>query len=119
MECISYVATNSNTVEAFVQAWLIIEGTEFESAFINMTIMKARSFILGLVGCLALALVSCDRDGNTGNGANDPTDKFESDKVKKNADFYGRTSNQNSDSTNDGSTDLNTVDTTVSGGRNK
>jgi hypothetical protein len=75
--------------------------------------MKARSFILGLAGCLAITFISCDRDGNTGNGANDPTDQFESDKVKKNADFYGRTSKQNSDTTTNATTNSNTGDTTT------
>lgn len=81
--------------------------------------MKARSFLLGLAGCFALTLISCDRDGNTGNGANDPTDQFESDKVKKNADFYGRTSNEVTDTAAKETTTLNTVDTTMVEGRHK
>ena len=73
-----------------------------------------------LATALLLGLISCDRDGNTGNGANDPTDQFESDKTKKNADFYGRTTNADADSTtNEGSTNLNTVDTTMVEGRHK
>ena len=47
--------------------------------------MKPRTILLGLASCLALTLASCDRDGNTGNGANDPTSEFESDKTKKTA----------------------------------
>jgi len=77
--------------------------------------MKARSFMLGLAGCLAVALTSCDRDGNTGNGANDPTDQFESDKVKKAGDHYGAAS----DTTAKETTTLNTVDTTMAEGSYK
>lgn len=67
-----------------------------------------------LAAALLLGLMTgCDRDGNTGNGANDPTDQFESDKVKKNADFYGRSSQEGSDSTAEQSSAPTTVDTTV------
>lgn len=62
---------------------------------------------------LSFTFASCDRDGNTGNGANDPTDQFESDKVKKNTNFYDRTSQQGSDSTATRSSAPTTVDTTV------
>lgn len=62
---------------------------------------------------LSFALTACDRDGNTGNGANDPTDRFESDKVKKNSDFYGRTSNGVTDTTAKETTTLNTTDTSI------
>ncbi len=74
-----------------------------------------RTTIITLATTLLLGLTasSCDRDGNTGNGANDPTDRFESDKVKKNADFYGRSSQEGSDSTATQSSEPTTVDTTV------
>lgn len=65
--------------------------------------------MLGLAGCIAMAFVSCDRDGNTGNGANDPTDQFESDKTKKAGDRYGAAN----DTTAKETTTLNTVDTTA------
>ena len=76
--------------------------------------MKARTYLLGMTGALILSLTACDRDGNTGNGANDPTDKFESDKVKKAGDHYGQ-----SDTTAKETTTLNTVDTTMVEGRHK
>ncbi len=81
--------------------------------------MKTTLMTLTAALILSFGLAACDRDGNTGNGANDPTDQFESDKVKKNSDFYGRNSDQKSDSTADGSTDLITVDTTMVEGRHK
>lgn len=77
--------------------------------------MKARLFILGVAGCIALTFMSCDRDGNTGNGANDPTDQFESDKTKKAGDRYGAASDTIAKET----TTLNTVDTTMVEGRHK
>lgn len=58
---------------------------------------------------LGLMTTSCDRDGNTGNGANDPTDQFESDKAKKAGGHYGAAS----DTTAKETTSLNTVDTTA------
>lgn len=75
--------------------------------------------ILHLASALLLVgvLTGCDRDGNTGNGANDPTDRFESDKVKKNADFYGRTSNGVTDTAAKETTTLNTIDTTAMDGK--
>lgn len=79
---------------------------------INST-MKTTFLTLATAFTLSFACTGCDRDGNTGNGANDPTDQFESDKVKKNADFYGRSSQQGSDSTAAQSTEPATVDTTV------
>lgn len=77
--------------------------------------MKGRSFIYGLSVLTAITFVSCDRDGNTGNGANDPTDRSESDKVKKAGDHYGT----NADTTAKETTTLNTVDTTMVEGRHK
>ena len=75
---------------------------------------------LSLASALLLCFTTgCDRDGNTGNGANDPTDQFESDKVKKNSDFYGRTSNGVIDTVAKETTTLNTVDTTMVEGRHK
>lgn len=65
--------------------------------------------MLGLAGCFAVVLMSCDRNGNTGNGANDPTDQFESDKAKKAGDYYGAPT----DTTAKETTTLNTVDTTA------
>ncbi len=38
--------------------------------------------ILSAVSILTIALTSCNSHGNTGNGANDPTAEFETDKVK-------------------------------------
>ena len=64
---------------------------------------------------LSLTCISCDRDGNTGNGANDPTDRFESDKVKKAGDHYGT----DADTVAKETTTLNTVDTTMVEGRHK
>lgn len=74
--------------------------------------MKAKTYLLGIAASLILCLTACDRDGNTGNGANDPTDKFESDKVKKAGDHYGQ-----SDTIAKETTTLNTVDTTMKEGR--
>lgn len=74
--------------------------------------MKTKAFILGLASCLSVTIISCDRDGNTGNGANDPTDQFESDKVKKNGDFYGRNANKTSDTMGRPSSTPNILDTT-------
>lgn len=71
---------------------------------------------LSLATAMLLSLTtSCDRGGNTGNGANDPTDQFESDKVKKAGDHYG----QGSDTVAKETTTLNTVDTTMVEGRHK
>lgn len=77
--------------------------------------MKARSLILGLTACLAVTFTSCDRDGNTGNGANDPTSQFESDKAMKAGDKYG----QATDTAAKETTTLTTVDTTMVEGRHK
>ncbi len=71
--------------------------------------MKTMITTLATTLLLSLMTTSCDRDGNTGNGANDPTDQFESDKTKKAGDRYGAAS----DSTAKETTTLNTVDTTA------
>lgn len=69
--------------------------------------MKTMITTLATTLLLSLMTTSCDRDGNTGNGANDPTDQFESDKTKKAGDRYGAAS----DTTAKETTTLNTVDT--------
>lgn len=71
--------------------------------------MKTMITTLATTLLLSLMTTSCDRDGNTGNGANDPTDQFESDKTKKAGDRYGAAS----DTTAKETTTLNTVDTTA------
>jgi predicted small lipoprotein YifL len=81
--------------------------------------MKTTLTTLTAALILSFGLAACDRDGNTGNGANDPTDQFESDKVKKNSDFYGKNSDQASDTTAKETTTLTTVDTTMVEGRHK
>lgn len=77
--------------------------------------MKFHVLLSGLATGLALTFMSCDRDGNTGNGANDPTDQFESDKAKKAGDHYGAPGDTAAKET----TTLNTVDTTMVEGRHK
>lgn len=71
--------------------------------------MKTMITTLATTLLLSLMTTSCDRDGNTGNGANDPTDQFESDKTKKAGDRYGAAS----DTTAKETTTLNTIDTTA------
>jgi hypothetical protein len=69
--------------------------------------MKARSFILGLTSVLEITFLSCDRDGDTGNGANAPTSQFESDKAMKAGGKFGTYSDNAAKET----TTLNTLDT--------
>ncbi len=71
--------------------------------------MKTITMTLATALLAALTTTSCDRNGNTGNGANDPTDQFESDKVKKAGERYGTAS----DTTAKETTTLTTVDTTA------
>lgn len=75
--------------------------------------MKTKSYILALGIALTTTFVACDSDGNTGNGANDPTARFESDKVKKVNENYV------APDTTTPAAPLNIVDTTMVEGRHK
>lgn len=74
-----------------------------------------RIFLSLATASLLAFTTGCDRNGNTGNGANDPTDQFESDKVKKAGDHYG----EDNDSIAKETTTMTTVDTTMVEGRHK
>ncbi|MCZ8283888.1 MAG: hypothetical protein O9353_00395 [Bacteroidia bacterium] len=71
--------------------------------------MKTTCITLTAALILSFGLAACDRDGNTGNGANDPTSQFESDKTMKAGDRFG----QGTDTAAKETTTLNTVDTTA------
>jgi hypothetical protein len=76
-----------------------------------------KTTFMTLIAALFLSFMttSCDRNGNTGNGANDPTSQFESDKAMKAGDKYG----QGTDTAAKETTTLTAVDTTMVEGRHK
>lgn len=64
--------------------------------------MKNIIFILSVALLLSLLIISCNSNGNTGNGANDPTSKFEPNNIKDPEDVRLQ---QGTDSTNATSAD--------------
>ena len=45
--------------------------------------MKTKLMILSAACLLAITVSSCNDDGNTGNGANDPTSTYEPNNIKE------------------------------------
>ncbi len=48
--------------------------------------MKTKLMILSISCVLAITIASCNRNGNTGNGANDPTSEYEPNNIKDSRD---------------------------------
>ncbi len=71
--------------------------------------MKIQQITLAIVSVFILAITSCGNKENTGNGANDPTSEYESDRVKH-LDGNGKSSNDTMRSTEPTSNDTTTED---------
>lgn len=74
--------------------------------------MKLLFITLATTACIILSTTSCDRDGNTGNGGNDPTAEFEPAKTIKAA---GSNNNFNDTTAHKTATAI-TVDATIKEG---